>query len=119
MLISVGVTNGDGISGLLQRGRGLAFAEARLSAPDRSLTGRVASIVTGDWGLAAVEKVRSEGDAAIVAEMRKWTDPDFTADRIKVDPADLAAADGGVITPGHIRSAIRRENQKMGRLINE
>jgi esterase/lipase superfamily enzyme len=46
-----------------QRGRGLAFAEARLSAPDRSLTGRVASIVTGDWGLAAVEKVRSEGAA--------------------------------------------------------
>lgn len=31
--------------------------------------------------------------------------------------AYLAAADGGVITAGHIRSAIRRENQKMGRLV--
>jgi esterase/lipase superfamily enzyme len=46
-----------------QRGRGLAFAEARLTAPDRSLTGRVASIVSGDWSLAAVEKVRSDGAA--------------------------------------------------------
>ncbi len=46
-----------------QRGRGLTFAEARLSAPDRSLGGRVASMVTGDWGLAAVEKVKSEGAA--------------------------------------------------------
>jgi hypothetical protein len=32
--------------------------------------------------------------------------------------AYLAAADGGVITAGHIRSAIRRENQKMGRLMS-
>src|SRR5215218_4087365 len=31
-----------------QRGRGLTFAEAKLSAPDRSLTGRVASMVMGD-----------------------------------------------------------------------
>src|SRR5918998_313287 len=46
-----------------QRGRGLTFAEARLAAPDRSVTGRVASIVTGDWGLAGVEKVQSEGAA--------------------------------------------------------
>jgi esterase/lipase superfamily enzyme len=46
-----------------QRGRGLTFAEARLAAPDRSITGRVASIVTGDWGLAGVEKVQSEGAA--------------------------------------------------------
>src|SRR5918998_2775417 len=46
-----------------QRGRGLTFAEARLAAPDRSITGRVASIVTGDWALAGVEKVQSYGAA--------------------------------------------------------
>lgn len=33
--------------------------------------------------------------------------------------AYLAAADGQVITPAHIRSAIRREHQKMGRLLDE
>lgn len=33
--------------------------------------------------------------------------------------AYLAAADGGVITPEHIRNAVRREHQKMGRLIND
>lgn len=33
--------------------------------------------------------------------------------------AYLAAMDGQVITPVHIRSAIRRENQKMGRLLDE
>jgi esterase/lipase superfamily enzyme len=47
-----------------ERGRGLTFAEARLTAPDRSLTGRVASMVTGDWGLAAVDKVQSGEGAA-------------------------------------------------------
>ena len=31
--------------------------------------------------------------------------------------AYLAAADGGVITMQHIRHAIRREHQKMGRLL--
>jgi SpoVK/Ycf46/Vps4 family AAA+-type ATPase len=31
--------------------------------------------------------------------------------------AYLAAADGGVITMSHIRHAIRREHQKMGRLL--
>lgn len=46
-----------------QRGRGLTFAQARLSPPDRSLTGRVASVVTGDWNLAAIERTDSQ-DAA-------------------------------------------------------
>lgn len=36
-----------------------------------------------------------------------------------VAAAYLAAADGGVITLRHIRSAIRREHQKMGRLLEE
>lgn len=46
-----------------QRGRGLTFAEARLSPPDRSLTGRVASIVTGDWNLSAIERTDSQNAA--------------------------------------------------------
>jgi esterase/lipase superfamily enzyme len=46
-----------------QRARGLTFAEARLAPPDRSLTGRVASIVTGDWNLSAIERTESK-DAA-------------------------------------------------------
>jgi hypothetical protein len=33
--------------------------------------------------------------------------------------AYLAAADGGTITMMHIRSAIRREHQKMGRLLED
>jgi esterase/lipase superfamily enzyme len=44
-----------------QRGRGLTFAAARLSPPDQSLTGRVASIVTGDWSVASVDKVQNQG----------------------------------------------------------
>jgi esterase/lipase superfamily enzyme len=44
-----------------ERGRGLTFAEARLSPPDRSLTGRVASIITGDWTIASMDKTQSEG----------------------------------------------------------
>ncbi|MBK9745610.1 MAG: ATP-binding protein [Chloroflexi bacterium] len=35
---------------------------------------------------------------------------------VTLTAAYLAAADGRVITPSHIRSAVRRENQKMGRL---
>jgi esterase/lipase superfamily enzyme len=51
-----------------ERGRGLAFAEARLSAPDRSLTGRVASIVAGEWGIASVGPARQTGAAQAFAE---------------------------------------------------
>jgi esterase/lipase superfamily enzyme len=46
-----------------QRGRGLTVAEARLAAPDRSFTGRVASVVTGDWSIASVRRVE-QGEAA-------------------------------------------------------
>jgi esterase/lipase superfamily enzyme len=47
-----------------QRGRGLTFAEARVSPPDRSITGRVASMVTGDWSVASVEKTQGENAAS-------------------------------------------------------
>jgi esterase/lipase superfamily enzyme len=47
-----------------QRGRGLAFAPVRLAAPDRSLIGKVSSVVTGDWRIAAVPRVVTGPEAA-------------------------------------------------------
>lgn len=47
-----------------QRGRGLAFATLRLAAPDRSLIGKVSSVVTGDWRIAAAPRVVTGPDAA-------------------------------------------------------
>ncbi len=51
-----------------QRGRGLAFAEARLTPPDRSLTGRVAAVVSGDWSVAGVTNLQEEGAAQAFAQ---------------------------------------------------
>jgi esterase/lipase superfamily enzyme len=51
-----------------QRGRGLAFAEAQLSGPDRSLTGRIASVVSADWAIASVGQVRESGAAEAFAQ---------------------------------------------------
>ncbi|MFA9476744.1 histidinol dehydrogenase [Phycisphaerales bacterium AB-hyl4] len=39
-----------------------------------------------------VADVANEGDAALVRYMQKWTDPQFTADRIRVQPTELASA---------------------------
>ena len=47
-----------------ERGRGLSFAEVRVSPPDRSLIGKVSSVVTGDWGIGAVPKVETGAGAA-------------------------------------------------------
>lgn len=47
-----------------ERGRGLAFAEARLAGPDRSFVGRVSSAINGDWGVAEVAKLESGSGAA-------------------------------------------------------
>lgn len=50
-----------------KRGRGLSFAKAHLSVPDRSLTGRVASVVNGDWNVASVDAVEEQGAAQAFA----------------------------------------------------
>ncbi|WP_375464441.1 alpha/beta hydrolase [uncultured Methylobacterium sp.] len=47
-----------------ERGRGLSFAEVRLSPPDRSLLGKVSAVVTGDWTIGAVPRVESGAGAA-------------------------------------------------------
>jgi esterase/lipase superfamily enzyme len=46
------------------RGRGLSFAEVRLSPPDRSLLGKVSSVITGDWTIGAVPKSETGPAAA-------------------------------------------------------
>ncbi|GJD37496.1 alpha/beta hydrolase [Methylobacterium aerolatum] len=46
------------------RGRGLSFAEVRLSPPDRSLLGKVSSVITGDWTIGAIPKVETGAGAA-------------------------------------------------------
>jgi len=51
-----------------QRGQGLVFAEARLSPPDRSLTGRVTSVVTGGWSVAGIERMERGGAAEAFAQ---------------------------------------------------
>ncbi|KQT57100.1 hypothetical protein ASG52_03265 [Methylobacterium sp. Leaf456] len=46
------------------RGRGLSFTEARMSAPDRSLIGKVSAVVSGDWGVRSVGDVTTGPAAA-------------------------------------------------------
>lgn len=43
-----------------------------------------------------IEDVAAQGDAAVVRYMQKWTDPTFTAQRIRVEPEELAAAEAVV-----------------------
>jgi histidinol dehydrogenase len=50
--------------------------------------GRLAEQVT-----AIVEDVRTGGDEAVVKYMRQWTNPNFTADMIRVKPDEMAAAE--------------------------
>lgn len=44
-----------------ERGQGLTFARARMAGPSGSLVQRVASVVSGDWSVAAVEEPRQDG----------------------------------------------------------
>lgn len=46
-----------------ERGSGLTFAEARLSAPGRGVAAQVSSVVSGDWAVLGVTR-RSSADAA-------------------------------------------------------
>jgi len=69
--------------------------EGRGVFKQRLRTLRAASSSVGEYARTAgeiIERVRREGDAAIVAEMRRWTDPDFTADRIRVSGVEIDAA---------------------------
>ncbi len=60
------------------------FTHLRQSAiPGGEIAATVASII---------DDVRQHGDEAVVRHMRQWTDPAFTADRIRVTPAEMKAA---------------------------
>jgi esterase/lipase superfamily enzyme len=51
-----------------QRGQGLVFAQARLTPPDRSLVGRVTSVVTGEWAISGVGPIERREPARAFAE---------------------------------------------------
>lgn len=52
-----------------------------------SMSGDAAATVA-----AILQDVRKHGDTAVVQYMQKWTDPAYTADRIRVDSQDIANA---------------------------
>jgi histidinol dehydrogenase len=56
-----------------------------------SLTGEEARTVSG-----LLEDVRERGDEAVVEAMRRWTDSDFSADRIRVEPTELDRAEASL-----------------------
>jgi histidinol dehydrogenase len=47
----------------------------------------------GETVTTLVEDVRLRGDEAVVEAMRRWTDPDFSADRIRVTQGEIDRAD--------------------------
>lgn len=70
---------------------------------------RASAGVGSGWHEAAagvVEGVRRRGDAAVVEEMRRWTDSGFSADRIRVTREDLEQAEAGL--DGEMRGALER-----------
>jgi histidinol dehydrogenase len=53
---------------------------------------------------AILADVKANGDEAVVRYMRKWTDPEFAAGRIRVTQAELDAAERGLSEP--LRAAL-------------
>jgi esterase/lipase superfamily enzyme len=51
-----------------QRGQGLVFAKTHMMRPDRSIVGRVTSVVTGDWNVGAVDSVERTNAAQAFAQ---------------------------------------------------
>ena len=74
------------------------LARLRGTASADSDAGRAVAAVLAD--------VRERGDEAVITYMQKWTDPGFTADRIRVPPGDFEAADTALT--GELRDAIER-----------
>lgn len=54
-------------------------------------SGDIADVVGG-----IIEDVRQRGDEALVAQARRWTNPQFTADMIQVGAEQMAAAEAGL-----------------------
>ena len=73
----------------------LSTTQGRQSLEERLSRLRNTSWAGGDAAKVVaeiVQDVRADGDAAVVHYMRKWTDPDFTADRIRVTADELSEA---------------------------
>ena len=86
-----------------------AGLDARLAAL------RGAADPDGKWATLAADLIRDtreRGDAAIVEHMQQFTDPDFSADRMRVTAEELAQADQQLT--GELREAIEQaiENVK-------
>jgi len=80
---------------------------AGLSARMKML--RSAADPDGKWATLAAELVRDtrqRGDAAIVEHMRQFTDPEFSADRMRVTERELADAEAKLTGP--LRQAIEQ-----------
>ena len=70
---------------------------------------RASAGVGSGWHEAAAEvvaAVRERGDEAVVEQMRRWTDPDFSTNRIRVTAAEIDAADEAL--DGELRGALER-----------
>ncbi|MEM6258713.1 MAG: histidinol dehydrogenase [Planctomycetota bacterium] len=70
---------------------------------------RAAADPDGQWATLAADLVRDtreRGDAAIVEHMQQFTDPDYSASRMRVTPEELAAADKHLT--GGLRGAIEQ-----------
>lgn len=85
----------------------MAVAEDRATLEQLLARLRGQSAATGDTAAAVaaiLEDVRRHGDEAVVRYMRKWTDPTFQADRIRVSSDELEAAERSLL-PG-VREAL-------------
>jgi len=68
---------------------------------------RRSSILDGQWSDIAgqvIDDVASRGDEAIVEQMQRFTDPDFSMDRIRVTEAELESAQAQI--PVELKQAI-------------
>ena len=85
----------------------LNTAEGRDRLDARFAAMRDAFAAESKWTTAAAEvvrDVRERGDAAVVEQMRRFTDPDFSARRIRVTDDELAEAEKSLA--GELREAI-------------
>jgi histidinol dehydrogenase len=83
----------------MQRGRSAWAARLARLRQTVSASGPQATTVAG-----IVEDVRRNGDKAVVRYMRRWTDPDSSAARIRVTPGEIAAAKRAL--PPRLRKAM-------------
>jgi len=87
----------------------LTSNDDRAGLDDRLEALRGAADPDGKWATLAaglISDTRQRGDAAIVEHMQQFTDPDFSADRMRVTAEELAAADAQLT--GELREAIEQ-----------